>query len=118
MILVILRIIMNDKLIIIKEIKLFINRYEDLIYNVNNKYKVLKNMIIDKMYYILEDVCYCNLLENNKRVNYQRRILCNIELLDYYFYKLLIYKCINKANYDKVSCNLKTILKLVYGWMK
>ena len=109
---------MNDKLLVIKEIKLFINRYEDLIYNVNNKYKVLKNRIMDNMYCILEDACYCNLLEKNKRLNYQRRILCNIELLDYYFYKLLCYKCINKDNYNKVCSNLKTILKLVYGWMK
>lgn len=109
---------MNDKLLVIKEIKLFISRYEDLVYNVNNKYKVLKNMVINKMYYILEDACYCNLLENNKRLNYQRRILCNIEMLDYYFYKLLVNKCINKDNYNKISYDLKYIIKLVYGWMK
>ena len=109
---------MNDKLLVIKEIKLFINRYEDLVYNVDNKYKILKNKIMDKMYYMLEDAIYCNKLDINKRINYQRRILCNIELLDYYFYKLLSYKVINKDNYNKVGYNLNSLLKLVCGWMK
>lgn len=109
---------MNDKLLVIKEIKLFINRYEDLVFNVDNKYKVLKNMIINKMYFMLEDACYCNLLEKNKRINYQRRILCNIELLDYYFYKLFCFKCINRDNYNKVGSNLNSLLKLTYGWIR
>lgn len=86
---------MNDKLLVIKEIKLFINRYEDLVFNVDNKYKVLKNMIINKMYFMLEDACYCNLLEKNKRINYQEEyyVILNfliIIFINYFVLSVLI----------------------------
>lgn len=38
---------MNDKLILIKEYKLFINRYEFIVINVDNRYKDLKTRIIN-----------------------------------------------------------------------
>ena len=42
-----MRFIMNDKLILIKEYKLFINRYEFIVINVDNRYKDLKTRIIN-----------------------------------------------------------------------
>lgn len=76
---------MEDKLILLKEYKLFINRYEKLVINLNNSYKDIKTRIINTMYNILEDIYYTNLLEINKRKNYQRKIIVNIKMLDYYF---------------------------------
>ena len=58
------------------------------------------------------------MLEINKRKNYQRKILVNIKMLDFYFYKLLKYKVINDNHYEKISKNIVTILKLTLGWMK
>ena len=85
---------MEDKLIIIKEYKLFINRYEKLVINLNNNYKDIKARIINTMYSILEDIYYTNLLDLNKRKNFQRKIIV------------------------KINSSLITILKLLFGWMK
>lgn len=109
---------MEDKLILLKEYKLFINRYEKLVINLNNSYKDIKTRIINTMYNILEDIYYTNLLEINKRKNYQRKIIVNIKMLDYYFYKLYKDNIILEINYNKINNNLLTILKLVLGWMK
>lgn len=109
---------MEDKLILLKEYKLFINRYEKLVINLNNSYKYIKTRIINTMYNILESIYYTNLLEINKRKNYQRKIIVNIKMLDYYFYKLYKDNIILEINYNKINNNLLTILKLVLGWMK
>lgn len=109
---------MEDKLIIIKEYKLFINRYEKLVINLNNNYKDIKARIINTMYSILEDIYYTNLLDLNKRKNFQRKIIVKIKMLDFYFYKLFKYKVILESNYKKINLNLITILKLLFGWMK
>ena len=109
---------MEDKLILLKEYKLFINRYEKLVINLNNSYKDIKTRIINTTYNILEDIYYTNLLEINKRKNYQRKIIVNIKMLDYYFYKLYKDNIILEINYNKINNNLLTILKLVLGWMK
>ena len=109
---------MNDKLIIIKEYKLFINKYEKLVINLDNSYKDIKNRIINTMYEILEDIYYCNLLEINKRKNYQRKIIVKIKMLDYYFNKLLKYKLILDKQYEDISKRLMILLKLTLGWMK
>ncbi|MGN1352842.1 MAG: hypothetical protein ACI4WF_02110 [Bacilli bacterium] len=109
---------MEDKLILLKEYKLFINRYEKLVINLNNSYKDIKTRIINTMYNILEDIYYTNLLEINKRKNYQRKIIVKIKMLDYYFYKLYKDNIILEINYNKINNNLLTILKLVLGWMK
>lgn len=109
---------MEDKLILLKEYKLFINRYEKLVINLNNSYKDIKTRIINTMYNILESIYYTNLLEINKRKNYQRKIIVKIKMLDYYFYKLYKDNIILEINYNKVNNNLLTILKLVLGWMK
>ena len=109
---------MEDKLILLKKYKLFINRYEKLVINLNNSYKDIKTRIINTMYNILESIYYTNLLEINKRKNYQRKIIVNIKMLDYYFYKLYKDNIILEINYNKINNNLLTILKLVLGWMK
>lgn len=109
---------MSDKLIIIKEYKLFINKYEKLVINLDNSYKDIKNRIINTMYEILEDIYYCNLLEINKRKNYQRKIIVKIKMLDYYFNKLLKYKLILDKQYEDISKRLMILLKLTLGWMK
>jgi len=109
---------MNDKLIIIKEYKLFINRYDKFIYNLDNKYKDIKTRVISTVYSILEDIYYCNLLPVNKRKNYQLKIISKIKILDFYFSKLYLNKVILEKHYIDISKNLVTILKLILGWIK
>lgn len=109
---------MIDKLLIIKEYKLFINRYYNIVINLDNRSKDIKTRVINTMFNILNDIYYVNLLEVNKRKNYQRKIISNIKILDYYFYLLLKYHGLIDKHYNSISSNLMTILKLMYGWMK
>ena len=51
---------MTDKLIIIKEYKLFINRYYNLIINLDNRSKDIKTRVINTMFSILNDIYYVN----------------------------------------------------------
>lgn len=114
--------IMSDKLIVIKEYKLFINRYYKIIINLDNRCSDLKNKVINNMFNILNDIYYINLLDINKRRKYQLRIISNIKTLDYYFYLFIYllfkYHGLLDKHYNNISKDLLTILKLVLGWMK
>jgi len=109
---------MNDKLIVIKEYKLFINRYYKLIINLDNRCSNLKNKVINNMFNILNDIYYTNLLDINKRRKYQLRIISSIKTLDYYFYLLLKYHGLLDKHYNNISKDLLIILKLILGCMK
>ena len=99
-------------------IVLIIDKYENIIINLDNNYKDLKNRIINTMYDILDNIYYCNLLEINKRKNYQRKIIVKIKMLDYYFGKLYKKKLLKDNQYNDISKRLLILLKLTLGWMK
>ena len=61
---------------------------EKLVLNINNKYKVVKNKILDANYQLLYYLYYTNTLEKSKRIYIQRKMLVEIKLLDLYLYKL------------------------------
>ena len=88
---------------------------EKLVLNINNKYKVVKNKILDANYQLLY---YTNTLEKSKRIYIQRKMLVEIKLLDLYLYKLYKYQEITKEKYIFFSKRYITITKLIYGWIK
>mgnify|MGYP005768365837 CR=1 FL=1 len=91
---------------------------ERMVLNINNKYKTLKNNIIDSNYKLLYYLYYTNTLERPKRIYIQRKMLVEVKLLDYYYYKLYSYKEISKDKYISISKKYITITKLIYGWIK
>ena len=99
----------------LKEIDIITDK---IILNINNKYKTLKNNIIDSNYKLLYYLYYTNTLERPKRIYIQRKMLIEVKLLDYYYYKLYIYKEISKDKYISISKKYITITKLIYGWIK
>ena len=99
----------------IKEIDIITDK---IILNINNKYKTLKNSIIDSNYKLLYYLYYTNTLERPKRIYIQRKMLVEVKLLDYYYYKLYTYKEISKDKYISISKKYITITKLIYGWIK
>ena len=99
----------------IKEIDIITDK---IILNINNKYKTTKNSIIDSNYKLLYYLYYTNTLERPKRIYIQRKMLVEVKLLDYYYYKLYTYKEISKDKYISISKKYITITKLIYGWIK
>ena len=80
----------------LKEIDIITDK---IILNINNKYKTTKNSIIDSNYKLLYYLYYTNTLERPKRIYIQRKMLVEVKLLDYYYYKLYTYKEISKDKY-------------------
>ena len=99
----------------LKEIDIITDK---VILNINNKYKTTKNSIIDSNYKLLYYLYYTNTLERPKRIYIQRKMLVEVKLLDYYYYKLYTYKEISKDKYISISKKYITITKLIYGWIK
>ena len=91
---------------------------EKLVLNINNKYKIVKNKILDANYQLLYYLYYTNTLEKSKRIYIQRKMLVEIKLLDLYLYKLYEYQEITKKKYIFFSKRYITITKLIYGWIK
>ncbi len=99
----------------IKEIDMIVS---NIVLNINNKYKIIKSNILEANYKLLYYLYYTNTLERSKRVYIQRKMLVEVKLLDYYFYKLYTYQEISKDKYQNISKKYITITKLIYGWIK
>lgn len=91
---------------------------DEVIINVNNKYKSLKNNIVDTNYKLIYNLYYTNTLESNKRIYTQRKMLIDVKMLDLFFYKLYKYNEISYSNYKNISRRYITVTKLIYGWIK
>ena len=106
---------MQDKLLIITNLKKTILYIEKTVINYPNKYKVLKDKIISSLYDILELTYYTNCLEDKKNIQYL--IISKIKMLDFYFMISLNNKLINQKKYVSYTNYLLDITKLIYGWI-
>ena len=107
---------MND-FKIVKNIKLFIYSLDNIVINIPNKDKVIKEKLYNTSYDILYLVYRCNYKSENK-IEYYKDILSNISMLDFYLERCLKNKYINNKVCEKLSNNLLIIMKMIYGWIK
>ena len=107
---------MND-FKIVKNIKLFIYSLDNIVINIPNKDKVIKQKLYNTSYDILYLVYRCNYKSENKN-EYYKDILSNISMLDFYLERCLKNKYINNKVCEKLSNNLLIIMKMIYGWIK
>lgn len=107
---------MND-FKIVKNIKLFIYSLDNIVINIPNKDKVIKEKLYNTSYDILYLVYRCNYKSENKN-EYYKDILSNISMLDFYLERGLKNKYINNKVCEKLSNNLLIIMKMIYGWIK
>ena len=107
---------MND-FKIAKNIKLFIYSIDNIVINIPNKDRVIKERLYNTSYDILYLVYRCNYKSENKN-EYYKDILSNISMLDFYLERCLKNKYINNKVCEKLSNNLLIIMKMIYGWIK
>ena len=107
---------MND-FKIVKNIKLFIYSLDNIVINIPNKDKVIKEKLYNTSYDILYLVYRCNYKSENKN-EYYKDILSKISMLDFYLERCLKNKYINNKVCEKLSNNLLIIMKMIYGWIK
>ena len=107
---------MND-FKIVKNIKLFIYSIDNIVINIPNKDRVIKERLYNTSYDILYLIYRCNYKSENKN-EYYKDILSNISMLDFYLERCLKNKYINNKVCEKLSNNLLIIMKMIYGWIK
>lgn len=72
---------MEDKLLIARNVRKTINYIEKNIYNFPNNYKILKIRILNSCYNILENVYRANIDQDKKA---KKEVIVEIKMLNYY----------------------------------
>lgn len=107
---------MND-FMIVKNIKLFIYNLDNIVVNIPNRDKIIKDRLYNTSYEVLYLVYRCN-YNSNKKEEYYKDILSNISMLDFYLERCLKNKYISSRSCEKLSKDLLKITKMIYGWIK
>ncbi|MDD7131791.1 MAG: four helix bundle protein [Firmicutes bacterium] len=107
---------MND-FMIVKNIKLFIYNLDNIVVNIPNRDKLIKDRLYNTSYEVLHLVYRCN-YNSNKKEEYYKDILSNISMLDFYLERCLKNKYISSRSCEKLSKDLLKITKMIYGWIK
>lgn len=77
----------------------------------------LKIKLEDNMYSLIENCIRANVNKGNIRNKYQKEILINISLIDYYAGSILDKGIIKKKRFDAFINCLNEIRKMTYGWI-
>lgn len=108
---------MNNDFMIIKNIKKFIFELDNIVINIPNRDKLIKDRLYNTSYDILYLVYRCNFKSENKN-EYYKDILSNISMLDFYLERCLKNKYITSRTCERLCNELNRIIKMIYGWIK
>lgn len=106
---------MKDKLLIVREIKSFIESLDEALINLPRREVVLKERFKKDSYDLLELVYMVNQME--LRHIYQRQCLTKISMLDYYLEVCFKKKYMSEKQVLKRSRKLLQMNKMMYGWI-
>jgi len=109
---------MKDNLLIITNIKKTIVYLDTVIDNFPTKEIVLRDNLKKSTYELLELSYMANIYNGEKRLDYQKRTLVKIKLLDFYLKRSHEKKIISHKKYTTVSNHLLSITKLIQAWIK
>lgn len=108
-----------NEFILLNKVKWLIN-YSDK-YILSNFPKVhisLKIKLQDNLYDLLENTIRANVNKGNIRNKYQKEILVNLSILDYYIGLMIERTIIKKNRFNSFINALLDIRKITYGWIE
>lgn len=79
---------------------------------------VLKNNMKEEMYSLLRNAYYANSFNDEKRTEYQKNMLINVKMLDFFVNTAHHKKFISYNQYTSVGNHLLDILVLIQGWIR
>lgn len=107
---------MND-FVLYNKIRWLINYSDTYVINCYSKvHTAIKIKLQDNLYSLLENCIRSNLNKGNIRIKYQKEMLVNIMLLDYYIGVSYDKKIIKKNRFSSFINALMEIRKMTYSW--
>lgn len=106
-----------NELVIFNKIKWLISYSDKYVFNSFTKVHInLKIRYQDRLYSLLENCIRSNTNIGNIRVKYQKEMLIDISLIDYYIGEAYDKKIIKKNRFSSVINSLNEIRKMTYSW--
>lgn len=103
---------------ILDKVKWLINYSENYIFPSFPKvHLALKIKLEENLYSLIENTIKSNLNKGNIRSKYQKEMLTNICLIDFYIGCILDKKIIKKVRFNAFVNALNEIRKMTYGWV-
>ena len=109
---------MKDQLLIITNIKKTIARLEKMLDNFGKNEMALKNNMKDEMYNLLRNSYMANTFQDERRIDYQKNMIINIKMLDFFVNTAHHKKFISYNQYTRMGKHLLDILMLLQGWIR
>lgn len=108
---------MKDNLLIITRIKKTILKLEKILENFNRNENVLRDNVKITMYKFLENSYKANLSTGDFRVGYQKDMLVNIKMLDFYINCAYNKKMISPKQYTSIGKHFIEIFAMIQAWV-
>lgn len=108
---------MKDKLLIITNIKKTIIRLEKFMENFSRTESTLRDNLKKEAYELLKNAYIANTFKED-RSNYQRQMLVNIKMIDFYITNAHQKKLISYKQYSTMGTHLLDLFLLTQGWIK
>lgn len=106
-----------NELVIFNKIKWLISYSDKYVFNSFTKVHInLKIRYQDRLYSLLENCIRSNTNTGNIRIKYQKEMLIDISLIDYYIGEAYDKKIIKKNRFSSVINSLNEIRKMTYSW--
>jgi len=109
---------MNNELFIATSMKKFIFSLREMVANVPNRERELKNRILNNGFDTLELIYFANSLDLEKRKIYIKQVISKLAIMDFYLEYLYENKYINKKQCEKRCHHILMLRKMVYKWAK
>ena len=107
---------MNNQFLVIRKMKDFILQLDNLLIHYPKQEYVLKDQILKDSYEALTYMIEANL--EDEKAPLQKKALCKLSWLDFYFEKSYKKKYISEKTFQKYMFALENIIKMMHGWVK
>lgn len=109
---------MEDKLVIIKKVKILINNLDKITVNIPRKSYYNGDYIMKYSFEVLENIILCNYYTNNNiRVNLYNVIMTKLDMLIFILEIYLNYKYISNRYFVNTVNNINEIKRMIRVWI-